>query len=147
MQALAGCSVLLVEDEYLIAADAEMMLMQIGAANVTLIGDFEEARAAAAEGQFDAVILDVNLNGKLSFPIAKILQVRAIPFVFATGYNLQSRPLPGFENGVCVTKPYSAERLKAALLSALHARAQSLTWKGAEQVAPSAAGSSAPCPS
>ena len=142
MSALAGCSVLLVEDEYLIAADAEMMLMQIGAASVTLIGDFDEAQAAAAEGQFDAVILDVNLNGKLSFPIAKTLQMRAIPFVFATGYNLQSRPLPGFENGVCVTKPYSAERLKAALLTALHAQAQSLTWKGAEQHA--AAGSSAP---
>src|SRR5690349_16047712 len=122
MSALAGRSVLLVEDEYLIAADAEIMLMQLGVANVTLIGDFEEAHRAAAQGQFDAVILDVNLNGKHSFPIAKTLQTRGIPFVFATGYNLQSRPLPGFEHGVCVTKPYSADRLKGALLSALHAK-------------------------
>ena len=126
MSALAGCCVLLVEDEYLIAADAEMMLMQLGAASVTICGDFAEAQTHAAEGQFDAVILDVNLNGKLSFPIAKTLQMRGIPFVFATGYNLQFRPLPGFEHGICVTKPYSADRLKAGLIAALHSQAQSL---------------------
>jgi DNA-binding response OmpR family regulator len=135
MSALAGRAILLVEDEYLIAADAEMMLAQLGAARVDLVGDFDEAQALAAEGQFDAVILDVNLNGKLSFPIAKILELRGIPFVFATGYNLQFRPLPGFEHGICITKPYSAERLKAGLLAALHAQSQSLTRTGAAPVA------------
>jgi DNA-binding response OmpR family regulator len=139
MSAIAGSSVLLVEDEYLIAADAEMMLTQLGAASVTISGDFAEAQALAADGQFDFVILDVNLDGKLSFPIAKTLEMRGIPFVFATGYNLQFRPLPGFEHGVCVTKPYSAERLNAGLLAAMHAHAQRLSRSSGTQASASPA--------
>jgi DNA-binding response OmpR family regulator len=135
MSAIDGRSILLIEDEYLIAADAEMMLTQLGAGSITISGDFDEAQALAAEGQFDAVVLDVNLNGKLSFPIAKTLEMRGIPFVFATGYNLQFRPLPGFEHGICVTKPYSAERLKMGLLAAMHAQARGLTWRNAPQAA------------
>jgi DNA-binding response OmpR family regulator len=122
MSPFEGWSILLIEDEYLIAADAEQMLHQLGVRAIELVGDLEEAQARARDGAYNAAVLDVNLDGKLSFPVAKILQSRGIPFVFATGYSLQQRPLPGFESGVCVTKPYSVERLKTALLAAAHAQ-------------------------
>jgi hypothetical protein len=35
----------------------------------------------------DAVVLDVNLNGQMSYPIADALAARGVPFVFSTGYD------------------------------------------------------------
>lgn len=40
----------------------------------------------------DAAILDVNLNGELSYPLADILADRAVPFAFATGYGDSGHP-------------------------------------------------------
>ncbi len=115
MAALSGLSVLLVEDEYLIALDAEQMLRDLGAKNVEIVSTFESAKEYTQDGQFDIAVLDVNINGQLSFPIAEILKRRDIPVVFATGYALRDRPMPGFEGGVCVGKPYTIEGLRKAL--------------------------------
>jgi CheY-like chemotaxis protein len=68
----------------------------------------------AREGQFDVVVLDVNLNGQLSFPIAEVVRQRGIPFIFASGYDLRDRTSE-FVGVPCVTKPYSHTRFKSAL--------------------------------
>jgi hypothetical protein len=36
---------------------------------------------------FDAAMLDVNLNGNKSYPVADALAARGVPFVFSTGYS------------------------------------------------------------
>jgi hypothetical protein len=41
---------------------------------------------------FDIAILDVNVNGKVISPVAEAIQMRGIPFVFATGYGVQGVP-------------------------------------------------------
>ena len=118
-----GLSVLLVEDEYLIALDASEMLAEMGAGTVRVASNFDEGKACIAEGGFDVAILDVNLNGQLSAPLAEILQKRGTPFLFTTGYSLKHRPLPGLEDSICVAKPYTADRLRDGLAAALQNKA------------------------
>jgi DNA-binding response OmpR family regulator len=124
MIAFEDLSVLLVEDEFLIALDAEQILRDMGVRAVEIAATFEAASRRAAEGRFDLVVLDVNINGQLSFPIAKVLQQRGVPVVFASGYELRDRPLPGFEGGICVTKPYTGDRLREAMATVLADRAR-----------------------
>lgn len=119
MKTIAGLNVLLVEDEFLIALDAEEMLRELGAATVTVASTFEDAQKRIAEQAFDLALLDVNLNGRKSFPLAEMLLKRGTPVVFGTGYNLMARQMDGFQAGVCVTKPYTASSLQKGLIAVL----------------------------
>lgn len=116
---LQGLKVLLVEDEFLIALDAEEILRSLGAAHVKTISTYEEASRQIESGGFDIAVLDVNLNGQLSFPLGEALKRRGRQFVFASGYNLDSRAGLGMEDVVCVAKPYDREGLKSAVIRAL----------------------------
>jgi CheY-like chemotaxis protein len=119
MSNFTGLSVLLVEDEYLIALDAEQILKGLGVEKVEIAATLAGAEKQAAQGRFDLAVLDVNINGQSSFPIAKTCSQRGIPVVFATGYELRDRPVPGCDKAVCVTKPYTSDRLRDALTVAL----------------------------
>lgn len=120
MTDFAGLSVLLVEDEYLIALDAAEILRRLGVKKVETVATFEGAAKQAEDGQFDLAVLDVNINGRYSFPIAKTIDSRGIPVVFASGYELRDGAAAlGMDHIICVTKPYTGDRLKAALTEAL----------------------------
>jgi len=119
MNDISGFKVLLVEDEFLIALDAEEMLRDFGAASVTVASTLEDAQKIIADGQFDLAVLDVNLNGRKSFPLADMLLAKGTPVVFGTGYNLLARQMDGYEVGVCVTKPYTAASLRKGVMVAL----------------------------
>lgn len=123
MTIVANLSVLVVEDEYLVAIEAERILCELGAGSVEVAATFEVARKRIAEGAFDVVILDVNLNGQMSFPLDEAAKSRGMPVVFATGYSLRNRPNTDFTGKACVTKPYTAETLSASLAVALKERA------------------------
>ncbi len=79
--------VFLVEDEMTIALMIEEMLEDLGYEVAGLSMRLEPAIRLAETIQADVAILDVNLDGKLSFPVADILRQRGIPFFFATGYG------------------------------------------------------------
>ena len=119
MAGFENLSVLLVEDEFLIALDAEQMLKELGVMKVEIAATYEQAEKRAEAGRFDLVVLDLNLNGKLSVPIAHAFKERGIPVVFASGYELRNRSIPGVDGNVVVNKPYSAERFREALSTAL----------------------------
>ena len=98
--AAAGRRLLLVEDNALIAMNVEDMLDMLGYVVVAAAEGVEEALAAVECGGIDAALLDVNLQGRNSFPVADALAARAVPFVFATGYgalglreDLRDRPV------------------------------------------------------
>jgi DNA-binding response OmpR family regulator len=82
----SGQRVLVVEDEVLVAMLLEDMLTELGHEAV-LCSRLEEALDAARGGAFHAAILDVNLDGQTSFPVAEALLDRGVPFAFATGYG------------------------------------------------------------
>ena len=119
MGALDGLSVLLLEDEFLIALEAEDMLTRMGAARIEIAQDLEEAGRLLGEHRFDIAMLDVNVNGQTSLGLAADLKERGIPVLFATGYELKSKSIPADDSIPYITKPYSADRLESALVSAL----------------------------
>lgn len=118
MTALTGTRVLIVEDETIIAMTAEDLLADNGLEVVAVAESLEAGLAAADAGGFDVALLDVNLHGRQSLPIAELLRGRGIPFLFTTGYG-SAGPGAVFADAPLVTKPYGADDLLAGLLRAL----------------------------
>ena len=112
--------VLVVEDEYLIRMLLEDMLADLGYDVAAAVGTVAEASAFAASGDFNAAILDVNLDGQEIFPVADILAKRGLPFVFVTGYGEQSLP-ERYRGRPALQKPFQAEQLHATLAGLLAA--------------------------
>ena len=110
--------VLVVEDEYLVAMLVEDMLETLGFQVTEICSNFDAAALAAERGEFDVAILDVNLNGAISSPIADILARRNIPFIFATGYG-KSGPHEKFAETPALQKPFEEGDLQRALSAAL----------------------------
>ena len=121
MGSLAGAVVLLLEDEFLIAIDAERVLEELGAAEVKMTATLEEAEREAASRDFDLALLDVNINGQISLPLAHRLHDRGVPVVLATGYDLLAGEIP--PEAACISKPYSKDALGQAIASVLAGRA------------------------
>lgn len=85
---LAGCHVLVVEDEYFLADDIVRALQALGAGVLGPCGELEDAtRILDDQVTIDAAIIDINLRSEMVFPLARLLRARSIPFVFATGYD------------------------------------------------------------
>jgi len=78
--------ILLVEDEVLVGIVMQVMLQDMGYFVGEPCRSLKDALAAATVGQFDAAVLDMNLNGELVYPVADLLVAKGIPFAFVTGY-------------------------------------------------------------
>jgi CheY-like chemotaxis protein len=115
---IAGVKVLLVEDEAIIAMMAEDMLEDLGCIVAATASTLSEALAEAEKGGFDVALLDINLNGFESLPVAARLRERGCPFIFTTGYGSAGR---GSEHGdvPLLTKPYRPNDLGQAIVRAL----------------------------
>jgi CheY-like chemotaxis protein len=118
---LVGVGVLIVEDEMMVAMLLEDMLSDIGCSPVGPATRIETALKLIELGGFDIAILDVNLNGAGTYPIADALAARAIPFVFASGYSAgglreQYRSIP------LLQKPFQQDELKRTLAAVLSRR-------------------------
>ena len=110
---LTGRRILVVEDEMLLLMNIETTLEDLGCTAISSAANVADALTLLDERGFDAAMLDVNLDGERSYPIADALVARGIPFVFATGYadhggwnDLLSGPM--------LRKPYLASDLAAA---------------------------------
>lgn len=112
--------VLVVEDEALVGMLLEDMLRDIGCAHVELMSSFADGLRAAESGNFDLAVLDVNLDGVASFPIAEQLIVRNVPLVFATGYGVVGMD-PRYNDIPTLQKPFSFSDLERLVLDALSA--------------------------
>lgn len=100
----------------LVAMNIEDMLLELGHEVAGIAGRLKPALALARDGAFDVAMLDVNLAGDRSFPVADLLIDRGIPFLFATGYG------PGgieekYRDRLVLQKPFRASELAAAVES------------------------------
>lgn len=84
---LSGRRILVVEDEVLVSFMLEDMLGQLGCEVVGPAARVDQALAIIDAEEIDAAVLDVNLNGEKSYPVADALAARGVPFVFSTGYG------------------------------------------------------------
>lgn len=114
---LDAVSVLLVEDQMLIAMDAEMMLGDAGLTHVVTVSSVNEALEKLKSFQPSAAVLDINLGNGTSIAIAEVLRRMGTPFIFATGYGDSSIIPEAFSDVRVVRKPYSGEDLAAAIIS------------------------------
>ena len=86
------------------------MLEELGYAIAAEAGDIDEGVRLVQVTDFDIAILDVNVNGKVISPVAEAIQMRGIPFVFATGYGVQGVP-EKFRDRPVIQKPFQMETL------------------------------------
>lgn len=112
-----GYRVLIVEDEILVAMLLEDMLRDLGCQIVATTARQAEALSVIAGETVDAAILDVDLAGEPSFPIAEALAAKAIPYVFSTGYAAADLPAD-FRSAPVLPKPFGSADLTAVLKSA-----------------------------
>lgn len=110
MAGQAARRVLIVEDDVLIAMHLEDLLTELGHETVGRATRIDEALELAGEIDIDFAILDINVAGIKSFPVADILRQRGIPFAFATGYGAEGF-LDGYRDEPALTKPYANEDL------------------------------------
>jgi two-component SAPR family response regulator len=115
---LSGLRVLVVEDEMMVSMLLEDMLSEIGCTPVGPATRIEQALTLVENAGFDIAILDVNLDGRESYPIAEALAARAIPFVFASGYKA-GRLREEYRNIPSLQKPFQRSELQRTLTTAL----------------------------
>jgi DNA-binding response OmpR family regulator len=110
--------VLIIEDEFILSMLLEDMLANLGCHVIGTASRLSEGLQKARSLWMDLAILDVNLNGMLSFEIAEILRARGIGLVFSTGYG--SHGVPGcFKNIPILQKPFCQKELEDAMRAAL----------------------------
>ncbi len=121
---LTGRRILVVEDEMLVLMETEDMLADLGCDAVIAAATNEQAIALIEAQHFDAALLDLNLHGVRSYPVADVLAARGVPFAFATGYggsglreSDRERPL--------LEKPFGSASLETMLVALLSARSES----------------------
>lgn len=114
---LAGLSVLVVEDEFLIAQEIRLALMERGCVVIGPVGSIAEALAQVEAAPPEAAVLNARLADGRVTPVAEALTARGVPFALATGYSESLGP--AFEHAPRVTKPFSDEELLCALRQAM----------------------------
>lgn len=114
MSEFSGIKVLIVEDEGFVALLIEDMLQDLGCEIVASVAGLNEACRIAQTAEIDLGVLDINLDGEQSFPVAAVLRERGVPFMFSTGYGTSGLPA---EYGDCTVlgKPFSAEDLRRSI--------------------------------
>jgi DNA-binding NtrC family response regulator len=123
LSGLAGARILVVEDEYYLAADLVAALEDAGAQVIGPFGAMDQAEAPLASGAFDAALLDMNLRGEPAFPLAERLQEADVPFVIVSGYSGEALP-PTLAEAPRLEKPIEAARAVKALAGLLAHRSE-----------------------
>jgi DNA-binding response OmpR family regulator len=117
---LAGRCVLVVEDEILILVMIEDMLSDPGCEAVFTASSVDQALVQIDAHTFDVAMLDSNLYGQSSDPIAEALAARGVPFFFATGQKSDGMRR-GYPDRPVVMKPFNFESLEASFRQMLSA--------------------------
>ncbi|UZK67802.1 response regulator [Sphingomonas sp. M1-B02] len=115
---LAGRRMLIVEDEMLVLMHIEAALAELGCSTVLAAANVDQAVGLLSKHNFDLAILDVNLGGEKSYPVADALAKRSIPFAFSTGCG-DHGDRTDFEERPVLRKPYVQARLKAVVTQLL----------------------------
>ena len=109
--------ILVVEDEAMISMLLEDMVLDCGAEIVGPVAKFDDALELAHRAEFEVAVLDLNLNGTLSYPIAEVIRERGIPVIFATGYGTDGL-LDRFRDCPTLQKPFSQQDFAEAVAAA-----------------------------
>ena len=115
---LCGLRLLIVEDEYMVADHIGMLLEDFGCEVAGYASTVSEALDLISSERLDGVLLDGNLNGDSSAPVAIELQSRSIPFVVAAGYGCLELNAEALNGAPRLAKPFSTFDFERSLLAA-----------------------------
>jgi two-component SAPR family response regulator len=115
---LAGCRVLIAEDEYLIAMDMADALSKVGCVIVGPVSTGEEGMRKLANERINLAILDIRLRDGEAYGLAEAIRARKIPIIFASGYDAEWLRFD-FANTQFLSKPVDQAKLIAAAASAI----------------------------
>ena len=110
----SGRRVLLVEDEVMVAMYIEDILGDLGCSVIGVAINLEQGLALAHSANFDFAVLDINLGGQMSFPVADLLRQRNIRFLFISGYTSDAL-VEEYRNEVRLQKPIRIPDLTDAI--------------------------------
>ncbi|MDQ0321432.1 two-component SAPR family response regulator [Pararhizobium capsulatum DSM 1112] len=108
----------MLEDNFLIALDAEDMLKTLGVEHVEIAINLTQATALIAEHRFDFALLDVDLGHETSFDFAAKLVTLGTPFGFVSGYEDNTDFPPSLRGHPRLPKPFNEEMLRDLLTMA-----------------------------
>jgi CheY-like chemotaxis protein len=97
---------LVIEDEFFVAAHIENILSDDGHEVIGPVGTLDEARALARSEELDGALLDINLDDGRIDDVADILADRHIPFMFVTASARENLPA-AYRESVVVHKPFA----------------------------------------
>ncbi len=120
---LAGCRVLVVEDEMMVAWALEDMLLDWSCTVVGPAGRVDKALTMLDAEVIEMALLDVSLDGVKSYPVADALAVRGKPFVLLTGYGRESLP-SRYQACPMLQKPFTVSELGNALVALLTSKSR-----------------------
>ncbi len=101
--------ILMVEDSFMVILTLEAMCQDVGWTVIGPATRLNEALALARSETFDVALLDVNLDGEMTWSVADVLKARGIPFAFSTGYQKATILPDRFAGEHVMTKPYRTE--------------------------------------
>jgi len=119
---MARPCVLVVEDEPIIALDLVATLDEAGFAVAGPVGTIPAALDELRAQRPDAAVIDVNLNGRVSAPVAAALAAARVPFVVITAYSAAAN-LPEFRGSLVLFKPVPPRSLLKVVRMLLEERA------------------------
>jgi CheY-like chemotaxis protein len=106
--------ILLVEDEAMISMLIEDILQDLEYEVVGPASRLDQALTLALQAEIDIGLLDINVDGKVIYPVADVLEFRRIPFIFSTGYSAGALPAR-FRGRPTLSKPFSVQDLADTL--------------------------------
>ena len=107
---MAGTRVLVVEDESLLAETLCDLMQEAGCEIVGPAATVAAALRRIEAVRIDVALLDIRLKRETSFPVARALRARGIPFLFLTSYQ-QSQLPDDLGDALVVEKPFSPTAL------------------------------------
>jgi DNA-binding response OmpR family regulator len=114
---LSGVRVLIVDDEFLIAAQLQCDFRAAGAEVIGPSHTLKDALALAKRDRPTAAILDIHLGPDDISPLTQELSDRGIPFVFYTGQSGTDRIRAQWPTSKFISKPAPADRLIGAIVA------------------------------
>ena len=102
---------LVVEDEPLIGMDIEYAVEQLGHTVVGPVAELAEALEWASSAAIECAILDINIRGGDSYPVADKLLERNVPVLFLSGYRTATFP-ERLQEQAQLRKPFTANQLE-----------------------------------
>jgi CheY-like chemotaxis protein len=116
---LSGRSILVIEDEMLILMMIEDMLADLGCESISAASKIGQAITLIDGQVFDAAMVDLNLSGVESYPIADALIEHDVPYFFSTGSSVTSIK-DGYRDQNVLKKPFTFEQLSNMLSRSLN---------------------------